>query len=76
VIFPADRNGVVGIKATVGLVSRRGIIPELENLDTVGPFDRTVEDAATVLDVIVGKDRGYHPVIKHVFRDINNRGDQ
>lgn len=58
-ISPADRNGVVGIKATVGLVSRHGIIPESETLDTVGPFGRTVGDAATVLDAIVGKDREY-----------------
>lgn len=57
VIFPADRNGVVGINATVGLGSRRGIIPESETLDTVGTFDRSVEDAATVLDAIVGEDR-------------------
>ncbi|KAK2757532.1 hypothetical protein FQN54_004501 [Arachnomyces sp. PD_36] len=56
VISPADRNGVVGIKATVGLISRHGIIPESESLDTVGPFGKTVKDAAVVLDAIVGKD--------------------
>lgn len=58
-ISPADRNGVVGLKATVGLVSRYGIIPESENLDTVGPFGKTVRDVAVVLDTIVGKDCKY-----------------
>jgi len=53
VIFPADRNGVVAIKPTVGLTSRRGIIPESSSLDTVGPFGRTVADVAIVLDSIV-----------------------
>jgi Asp-tRNA(Asn)/Glu-tRNA(Gln) amidotransferase A subunit family amidase len=56
VIFPADRNGVVGLKPTVGLTSRRGIIPESESLDTAGTFGRTVEDAAIALDAIAGID--------------------
>ncbi|KAI3317443.1 amidase [Xylariaceae sp. AK1471] len=52
VILPADRNGVVGIKPTVGLISCEGVIPESHNLDTVGAFGRTVVDAAMVLDAI------------------------
>ncbi|KAH8167160.1 hypothetical protein CIB48_g1054 [Xylaria polymorpha] len=52
VILPADRNGVVGIKPTVGLTSREGVIPESHNLDTVGAFGRTVADAAIVLDAM------------------------
>ncbi|KAI1748194.1 amidase [Xylaria castorea] len=52
VILPADRNGVVGIKPTVGLTSCEGVIPESHNFDTVGAFGRTVADAATVLEVI------------------------
>ncbi|KAI1825897.1 amidase [Xylaria intraflava] len=52
VILPADRNGVVGIKPTVGLTPREGIIPESRNFDTVGVFGRTVADAAVVLDTI------------------------
>lgn len=47
---------MVGLKPTVGLTSRHGIIPESESLDTVGTFGRTVEDAAMALDVIVGID--------------------
>lgn len=59
VVFPADRNGVLGVKATVGLVSRYGIVPESETLDTVGVFGRCVGDVAVVLDVIAGVDRKY-----------------
>ncbi|KAI0537688.1 amidase [Xylaria digitata] len=52
VILPADRNGVVGIKPTVGLTSREGVIPESHNLDTVGVFGRTVGDATVVFEAI------------------------
>ncbi|KAF2967311.1 hypothetical protein GQX73_g6285 [Xylaria multiplex] len=52
VILPADRNGVVGIKPTVGLTSREGVIPESHNLDTVGVFGRTVSDATVVFEAI------------------------
>ncbi|KAK2749919.1 hypothetical protein FQN57_005336 [Myotisia sp. PD_48] len=52
VMFPADRNGVVGIKPTVGLTSCKGVIPQSSNLDTVGTFGRTVIDAAIALDGI------------------------
>jgi amidase len=51
-MFPADRNAVVGIKPTVGLTSTSGVIPESPSMDTVGPFGRSVEDAAIVLDII------------------------
>ncbi|KAI0459566.1 amidase [Xylaria acuta] len=59
VILPADRNGVVGIKPTVGLTSREGVIPESHNLDTVGAFGRTVADAAMVLDAICHPPRDF-----------------
>ncbi|KAN0090491.1 amidase family protein [Hyaloscypha variabilis] len=52
IMFPADRNAVVGIKPTVGLTSTSGVIPESPSMDTVGPFGRSVEDAAIVLDII------------------------
>ncbi|KAI1127177.1 amidase [Nemania abortiva] len=52
VILPADRNAVVGIKPTVGMISCEGVIPESHNFDTVGTFGRTVADAAVALDVI------------------------
>ncbi|KAJ6468310.1 amidase signature domain-containing protein [Mycena sanguinolenta] len=56
VISPAERSNIVGIKPTVGLTSRSGIIPESGHQDTVGAFGRTVEDAAYALDAIWGFD--------------------
>ena len=53
---PASINGVVGIKPTVGLVSRHGIIPISSTQDTAGPMARNVLDAAIVLKSISGKD--------------------
>ncbi|KAI1313122.1 amidase signature domain-containing protein [Xylaria venustula] len=55
VIFPADRNAVVGIKPTVGLTSTLGVIPEAPSMDTVGTFGRSVEDATIILDIIADK---------------------
>ncbi|MCJ1249801.1 hypothetical protein MMC30_007027 [Trapelia coarctata] len=56
VINPAERNAIVGIKPTVGLTSRAGVIPESAHQDTVGTFARTVRDAVYVLDAIYGPD--------------------
>ncbi|MDB5820180.1 MAG: dockerin type repeat family protein, partial [Rhizobacter sp.] len=56
ILSPATSNGVVGIKPTVGLVSRTGIIPISADQDTAGPITRTVRDAAVVLGVIAGYD--------------------
>lgn len=56
VISPAERNALVGIKPTVGLTSRAGVIPESIHQDTVGTFGRTVRDAAYALDAIYGVD--------------------
>ena len=53
---PASANGVVGIRPTVGLVSRSGIIPISSSYDTAGPLTRTVADAAAMLTVIAGYD--------------------
>jgi amidase len=53
---PAGINGIVGIKPTVGLTSRAGVIPISASQDTVGPFGRTVADAAIVLGALVGVD--------------------
>jgi Asp-tRNA(Asn)/Glu-tRNA(Gln) amidotransferase A subunit family amidase len=41
IMFPADRNAVVGIKPTVGLTSTSGVIPESPSMDTAGPFGRS-----------------------------------
>jgi amidase len=56
ILSPASANGVVGIKPTVGLVSRDGIIPITADQDTAGPITRTVTDAAILLGVIAGYD--------------------
>lgn len=53
---PAAINGAVGIKPTVGLVSRSGIIPISHTQDTAGPMTRTVTDAAILLEVLAGVD--------------------
>ncbi|KZM26220.1 Amidase [Ascochyta rabiei] len=56
VINPAERNALVGIKPTVGLTSRAGVVPESIHQDTVGTFGRTVRDAAYAFDAIHGID--------------------
>ena len=56
VVSPANANGLVGLKPTVGLVSRRGIIPISHTQDTAGPMARTVRDAAILLGAMAGAD--------------------
>jgi amidase len=56
ILCPASANGVVGIKPTVGLTSRAGVAPISHSQDTVGPFGRTVADAAALLSAIAGPD--------------------
>jgi Asp-tRNA(Asn)/Glu-tRNA(Gln) amidotransferase A subunit family amidase len=53
---PASANSLVGIRPTIGLVSRDGIVPYSLTQDTAGPICRTVEDAVRALDVIAGYD--------------------
>jgi amidase len=56
IVCPATANGVVGIKPTLGLTSRAGVIPISHNQDVVGPHGRTVADAAAILSALVGVD--------------------
>ena len=56
ILSPGTANGVVGIKPTLGLVSRDGILPITADQDTAGPLARTVTDAAILLSVISGYD--------------------
>src|SRR5271166_787702 len=56
VVSPASVNGIVGIKPTVGLISRSGIIPISASQDTAGPMARTVREAAILLSVLSGVD--------------------
>ena len=56
IVCPASYNAVVGLKPTVGLISRAGIIPISASQDTAGPMTRTVEDAAVLLATVAGPD--------------------
>ena len=56
IVDPASRCSLVGIKPTVGLVSRAGIIPIAHSQDTAGPMTRTVTDAAILLGALTGED--------------------
>ena len=58
IVCPASANGLVGIKPTVGLVSRSGIIPISASQDTAGPLARLVSDAAVLLGALTGVDPG------------------
>jgi len=58
IVCPAQANGIVGLKPTVGLVSRTGVIPISQSMDSPGPMTRTVTEAATVLGVLAGSDSG------------------
>jgi amidase len=59
IVCPANANGVVGIKPTVGLTSRTGVVPISHTQDTIGPHGRTVADAAALLSALVGGGANY-----------------
>jgi amidase len=56
IVCPSSANGIVGIKPTLGLISRAGIIPIAHSQDTAGPMARTVREAAILLDALAGPD--------------------
>lgn len=56
ILCPASVNGIVGVKPTLGLVSRDGIVPIAHSQDTAGPMARTVRDAARLLEVLAAAD--------------------
>ena len=60
IVSPASINGLVGLKPTVGLVSRAGIIPISASQDTAGPMARTVRDAAQLLTVLADSPKAQH----------------
>ena len=66
IVCPSGVNGLVGIKPTIGLVSRSGIIPISHSQDTAGPMARTVEDAAILLTALAGQD-SCDPSTDHSF---------
>ncbi|REC78492.1 amidase [Chryseobacterium elymi] len=57
IVCPSSINGIVGLKPTVGLISRQGIIPISSSQDTAGPMARTVTDIAISLGTMVGEDK-------------------
>ncbi|KDP27575.1 hypothetical protein JCGZ_19580 [Jatropha curcas] len=74
ILSPADRNSVVGLKPTVGLTSRAGVIPISPRQDTIGPICRTVSDAVYVLDAIVGFDPEDYDATKEAAKFIPSGG--
>src|SRR5438552_5744075 len=56
IVCPSSANGIVGIKPTLGLISRAGIVPIAHSQDTAGPMARTVRDAAILLNALAGPD--------------------
>jgi amidase len=75
IICPASINGIVGIKPTVGLVSRDGIIPIAHSQDTAGPMARTVRDAAVLLTVLAARDPQDAAAATHPGRDADYAAD-
>ncbi|HET9694245.1 MAG TPA: amidase, partial [Steroidobacteraceae bacterium] len=72
IVCPSGANGVVGLKPTVGLLSRAGIIPISLEQDTAGPITRNVTDAAVLLGVMAGvdpKDPATYEQVGHAYRD-------
>lgn len=68
ILSPASQNSVVGIKPTIGLVSRTGIIPISHTQDTAGPIARNVTDAAILLSVMCGIDEN-DPITKTQYHN-------
>ena len=72
IVSPSSLNGLVGIKPTVGLLSRTGIIPISRTQDTAGPMTRTVREAALLLSAMAGVDPGdaaTHDAASHIQPD-------
>jgi amidase len=72
IVCPSSNNAVVGIKPTLGLTSRSGVVPIAHSQDVVGPFGRTVADAAAILGALTGFD-ALDPITRksrgHAYRD-------
>jgi amidase len=71
IVSPSQSNGLVGIKPTLGLLSRAGIIPIAHSQDTAGPMTRTVSDAAILLAAMAGPDPDDPPTRRSGPRDFS-----
>ncbi|MCP4055578.1 MAG: amidase [Mesoflavibacter sp.] len=71
ILSPASQNSVVGLKPTIGLVSRSGIVPISSTLDTAGPMSKNVIDNAILLDALVGFDNADSKSIETASSIIN-----
>jgi amidase len=69
IVSPSSISGLVGLKPTVGLVSRRGIVPISRSQDTAGPMARTVADAALLLSALAGPDPADSATLAQPSRD-------
>jgi amidase len=79
ILFPANQNALVGVKPTVGLISRHGIIPISATQDTAGPLACTVTDAAILLGAMTGvdpRDRATRPGAKRALVDYTTSLDK
>ncbi|MBY0121997.1 amidase family protein [Bacillus sp. S/N-304-OC-R1] len=72
ILSPATQNSIVGIKPTVGLISRAGIIPFTYSQDTAGPLARTVSDAALLLGAMTGMDKNDAATYKSEGKSLQN----
>ena len=71
ILSPSSANSLVGLKPTVGVLSRSGIVPISSTLDTPGPMAKSVVDAAILLDAMLGKDVDDNSSIEHKRWDID-----
>lgn len=72
IVCPSNNNGLVGLKPTVGLISRSGIIPISSTQDTSGPMGRTVTDVAITLGAMVGIDSADEKMLAAVGNYVND----
>lgn len=68
ILSPASQNSVVGLKPTVGLLSRSGIVPISSTLDTPGPITKNVMDAAILMDALFGEDKSDSKSINAIWK--------
>lgn len=76
ILSPSSQNSIVGLKPTIGLLSRTGIVPISSTLDTPGPMTRNVVDNAIVLSAMVGKDGADPSSVEDEFPGILSSGQQ